>query len=250
MLHLIEFIQCKKILFDHLLYTHPSFSSLPDAVSNIDEEISRDAPISYSIFPAAATIMAMCCGTVFANTAIPEVTPQALIKDIRQGGYVLYLRHTTTEKDFADQITAVMGDCSTQRMLSAKGWQEAKQIGAAFAANSIPVAEVYSSQYCRAWQTAEIAFGRRFEKEALNFEKAEDYTPEQSKAMKDRLTPLLAATPTPGFNTVIVAHDDPFEAATGHYPEPMGVMIVVKPDGVGGFTLVGQIKPGDWLFAP
>jgi hypothetical protein len=49
-----------------------------------------------------------------------------------------------------------------------------------------------------------------------------------------------------GFNTVIVGHDDPFEAATGHYPEPQGKLVVIRPDGTGGFTLVGGIDPGFW----
>lgn len=59
-----------------------------------------------------------------------------------------------------DQVSAKRGDCSTQRMLSEKGWQQSKDIDQAFESLKIPVGEVYSSQYCRAWQTADLAFNR------------------------------------------------------------------------------------------
>jgi broad specificity phosphatase PhoE len=132
-------------------------------------------------------------------------------------------------------------------MLSEEGWQQARALGAAFRRLNIPVGEVISSEYCRAWQTADLAFGRYARNAALNFEPAEDYTDAQEAAMRDRVRPLLAAAPPAGRNTVLVGHDDPFEAATGIYPEPMGVVWVVRPGGLNGFTLLGQIRPGDWV---
>jgi hypothetical protein len=55
------------------------------------------------------------------------------------------------------------------------------------------------------------------------------------------MTPHLAAMPKEGLNTVLVGHDDPFEAATGIYPEPMGVAFVIKPDRAGGFSIVADV---------
>jgi len=57
-------------------------------------------------------------------------------------------------------------------------------------------------------------------KTELNFEPAEDFTPEQMAAMKVRVTPMHSSAPATGTNTVTVGHDDPFEAAAGIYPEP------------------------------
>jgi len=65
--------------------------------------------------------------------------------------------------------------------------------------------------------------------------------------MRERTLPYLSTLPDQGLNTVVVGHDDPFEAATGTYPEPMGVAFVVKPDGSGGFEIVGNIAPNDWF---
>lgn len=169
-----------------------------------------------------------------------------LLNALKQGGYVIYFRHAQTEKDYADQVSAVMGDCSTQRMLSEVGWKQSKAIGEAFKQHSIPVGKVISSQYCRAWQTADLAFGK-YEKNAdLNFPKAEDYTPEQEAQMKAQLTPMLTALPPQGTNIVIVGHDDLFEAATGIYPDPQGMAYVLKPDGQGGFQLIANVLPEEW----
>ncbi|MBL1209843.1 MAG: histidine phosphatase family protein [Geminocystis sp. GBBB08] len=169
-----------------------------------------------------------------------------LLNALRQGGYIIYFRHAQTEKDYADQINAVMGDCSSQRMLSEVGWNQSKMIGEAFRKYSIPIGEVISSEYCRAWQTADLAFGKYVKNSALNFPKAEDYTDEQVAQMKAQLTPLLTAMPQKGTNTIIVGHDDLFEAATGIYPAPQGMAYVVKPDGKGGFDLIANMLPEEW----
>lgn len=176
-----------------------------------------------------------------------KMSGKELLSALQGGGYVIYIRHASTEKDYADQVSAEMGNCSTQRTLSEAGWKEAKGIGEAFRQYSIPVADVISSQYCRAWQTADLAFGKYVKNSALNFPKAEDYTEQQVADMKAQLTPMLVKMPPNGQNTVIVGHDDLFEAATGIYPAPQGMAYVVKPDGNGGFDLIANMLPAQWL---
>jgi phosphohistidine phosphatase SixA len=175
-----------------------------------------------------------------------KISGMPLLKALQEGGHIIYFRHAQTEKDYADQVTANPLDCSTQRMLSETGWNQAKLIGESFRKYSIPVGEVISSQYCRAWQTADLAFGK-FQKNAdLNFPKSEDYTPAQIAQMKAQLMPLLTAVPQKGTNTVIVGHDDVFEAATGIYPAPQGLAYVLTPDGKGGFELIANLTPEEW----
>lgn len=181
-----------------------------------------------------------------AQSASDDMKGRALVTALQAGGHILYMRHTATEKDYADQVAAVMGDCSTQRMLSESGWRDARRIGRALETLRAPVAEVYASQYCRAWQTADLAFGRHVKLEQLNFEPSEAYSAEQIAAMRGRVSDLLKKTPAKGYNVVYVGHDDPFEAATGIYPEPQGVVYVVHPDGANGFEIVGSIAPDAW----
>ena len=180
------------------------------------------------------------------DAAAAEMTSAELVSALKDGGHVVFIRHATTERDYADQVDATMGDCSTQRTLSEAGWREARTIGRAFERLAIPVGEVISSQYCRAWQTADLAFGRYAQTADLNFEPAEEYTEAQTTAMRERLLPHLSRVPSAGLNTVLVGHDDPFEAATGIYPEPMGITFVLRPRGDGEFDILGSIAPDAW----
>ena len=169
-----------------------------------------------------------------------------LIQKMQNGGLVLYFRHASTEKDYADQINANVNDGSTQRVLSEKRWHEAVDIGHAIKYHKIPISNVLSSEYFRAWQTAWLAFGKYEKKEVFNFLPHEEYSKEQMTVMKKRVTPFLATKHNLNGNLVIVAHDDPFEAATGIYPEPMGVCFVVEPLGNEKFRILGQISPKEW----
>jgi len=166
--------------------------------------------------------------------------------ELQNGGYVIYFRHAQTEKDYADQVTADVNNCSTQRVLSEAGLQQAITIGEGFRASAIPIGTVTSSEYCRAWATAALAFGGYEKDPALNFLPFEDYTDAQVGQMKANVTPLLVATPAAGTNNIIVGHDDIFESATGIYPDPQGIAYVVKPDGNGGFEVIANMLPEEW----
>jgi phosphohistidine phosphatase SixA len=175
-----------------------------------------------------------------------SLSKEALIKRMQKGGMVMYFRHASTEKDYADQVNANVNDGSTQRVLSEKGWHEAVHVGNAIRFYNIPVGKVISSEYFRAWQTAWLAFGE-YEKNAdLNFLPFADFTDEQMAEMKKLVVPFLSTKPDQGKNTIIVAHDDPFEASTGIYPEPQGVCFILEPQGNRKFEILGQIAPGDW----
>jgi hypothetical protein len=73
------------------------------------------------------------------ETSISSVSKEVLIKKMQKGGLVLYFRHASTEKDYADQVKADVNDGSTQRVLSEKGWHEAVHIGNAVRFYNIPV---------------------------------------------------------------------------------------------------------------
>ena len=177
-----------------------------------------------------------------------KLSGEALLTALQEGGHVIYFRHAQTERDYADQADPNMSldDCETQRKLNDVGIQQAEAIGAAFTAQEIPVGEVITSEYCRAWKTADIAFGTYEQNPQLNFLPFEDYTDEQVEEMKSNVMPLLTAAPAPGTNTVIVGHDDIFESATGIYPDPQGIAYVLTPDGNGSFTLQANMLPEEW----
>ena len=168
------------------------------------------------------------------------------LNELKRGGYVTSATPLLKGIMPTRQIpTLTLNDCSTQRKLSIDGIEEAQTMGLAFAKKEIPVGTVITSQYCRAWKTANLAFGRVDKKDdRLNFLPFENYTDQQVMLMKTRVIPLLSDLPADDFNTVIVGHDDLFEAATGIYPEPQGIAYVLKPDC--SFTLVSNMLPKEW----
>jgi len=179
----------------------------------------------------------------------PSIGKSVLLASLKDGGYVIYFRHATTVKDYADQADPLMNlnDCSSQRKLSTQGIKESHEIGMAFAAKEIPVGEIIVSEYCRSWKTANLAFGEWTIKDSrLNFLPYKDYTEDHIALMKKNAMPLLTRPPLPGTNTIIIGHDDPFEAATGIYPEPQGIAFILQPDGGKSFKIIGSVLPSEW----
>lgn len=109
----------------------------------------------------------------------------------------------------------------------------------------IPIGDVYSSQYWRAGQTADLDFGKYEKKAELNSEPAEDFTDEQVATMKANLTPFLTKKPADGVNTFVVGQDDVFDSATGIYPKPSRIAYVIKPTG-DSFDIVANLEAQEW----
>ena len=195
----------------------------------------------------SALLIALSVQGASAQTNVLD-RPSAWLASLQQGGYVLYLRHTETKRDWADQAspTLDLSDCATQRQLSERGVSQAVQIGHAIEAMRIPIKTILSSDYCRAKDTAHHAFGQYTTDSRLNFLACEECSDLQSATYALRVRPLLSTIPPAGTNTVLVGHDDPFEAATGIYPEPMGVTYIIQPQGSEKFEVKAFINPGDW----
>lgn len=72
-----------------------------------------------------------------------------------QDGLVVLYRHAIAPGG-GDPADFRLGDCSTQRNLSAEGRQQARDIGRELRRNRVPVDEVRSSRWCRARDTARL----------------------------------------------------------------------------------------------
>ena len=178
-----------------------------------------------------------------------RIGKSSLLASLKDGGYVIYFRHATTEKDYADQADPLMrlDDCNSQRKLSTQGINESYEIGKAFASEGIPVDEIIVSEYCRSWKTANFAFGEWTQKDSrLNFLPYKDYTEDHIALMKKNVIPLLTRPPLPGTNTIIIGHDDIFEAATGIYPEPQGIAYILQTEGKNSFKIITSVLPSEW----
>src|SRR5262249_55819076 len=89
----------------------------------------------------------------------PAQADDALLRNLRDGGYVIVMRHATSPGS-GDPANFKLDDCTTQRNLSDDGRDQARRIGATLNKERVPIGRVLSSRWCRALETGRLAFGR------------------------------------------------------------------------------------------
>jgi phosphohistidine phosphatase SixA len=160
--------------------------------------------------------------------------------NLKQGGYVVLMRHATAEKT-GDPLLLKIDDCSVQRNLSPKGQQEASLIGRVFRSRSVPVAEVLSSRYCRTRETAELAFARVTTWQPLDLLFA---LPDQDRETRTEIVAQRIGSYTGKDNLIMITHLPNIDALTLELVEPGGFLIL-KPDHEGSFDIVGYFTPDE-----
>lgn len=168
---------------------------------------------------------------------------QNLTDALKKGGFNIFIRHTSTDALPADQDKPDLADCKTQRGLSRQGRIEARAIGQAVDQLQIPVGQVLASPYCRAMETARLAFARATANDALIEQKPQNDA--TAKVAEAGLRPLLAAVPASGTNTMLVSHGFNLRSISGFGPAE-GEAAVYLPDGKGGFALVARMPVAKW----
>jgi len=197
----------------------------------------------------AIALAAACLGVaqpvvgqaIDAVRAAPPLAGAPLVAALRQGGYVLYFRHTSTDFGQNDDRMTGYEDCARQRNLTDAGRAEARAIGAHIRALGIPIGRVLASPFCRTRETAELIFGRAAVTNAVRGGPAQ--------ADDDRyaeLKALFAAPVAGGVDLVIVSHGNPYRAIVGGPYLAEGEAAVIEPRGKEGFRVVAQIRKDEW----
>jgi broad specificity phosphatase PhoE len=161
------------------------------------------------------------------------------IERLDEGGYVVMLRHATAP-GVGDPESFRLGDCATQRNLSDQGRVQARRLGEHLRAQGIAAAEVYSSQWCRCLETAELLdLGPVEQLPALNsfFSR-----PAERAANLAALRRFLADLAEDGPPVILVTHQVTISAITGS-GTVSGEAIVLAVDGTGQPPVVGTIAP-------
>ncbi len=177
------------------------------------------------------------------------LTDLALVEVLRNGGYNIYFRHVSTDWSQSDGLRQaddwLSCDPAQMRQLSEPGRADAVAIGDAIRSLEIPVGEILASPYCRTVETARLMkLGEvTATTEVMNLRAAEYFGGRAAIVATARA--LLARSPRPGTNRIIVAHGNVAQASTPVYPAE-GEGVVFRPDGNDGFYLVGRINPTDW----
>ena len=195
------------------------------------------------------------CADMPAKSSIPipqsqtfvekPITP-ALLKEIRKGGYVLYMRHGNTDNSRPDRVPSVdLNDCNTQRPLSDAGRSLMKQVGRALREAKIPLGEIQVSPMCRTKESAELAIGNKFELvEPLMY--SANMTSEEKKPRIVALKKILLVPVKPGGNRLLIAHAPNMDDLIGFFVKPEGTVLVFGQQGPLGYEYLASIHPDDW----
>ena len=212
--------------------------------------------------PLLALAAAIGLGATVARAA---TLTQEAFGNLKVGGFVVVLRHGMTDEGpgFAEDKSPLdLANCADQAALSEAGRAQARAIGAAFAAASIPVGKVLASGYCRALEMGRLAFGRVEASDALLLR---TYVPIPGAPAplpwSQRVAQLRSwlgvppdwwfkPPPATPINTILITHFPNIKAALG-VDIDFGSAVIVRPSGTGDFRLVARISGDEWgLLAP
>jgi broad specificity phosphatase PhoE len=158
---------------------------------------------------------------------------------LRAGGHIALMRHTSAPGGAGDPPGFTLGDCTTQRNLSAEGRVEAEAMGARIKAEGVVFEKILSSPWCRCVDTARLMDLGPVETEPTfsNVVVLSD----QREALTAGAQALIQAWSGPG-NLLIVTHGANIRALTGISPAS-GEIVVTRLGVNGSIEPVGRIPP-------
>jgi broad specificity phosphatase PhoE len=206
------------------------------------EEHMKQSSIWFGIFFAALCSL---------GASAQSVEMQALLSALKQGGYVIVLRHGATNRDQADTDPLNFDNVPAQRVLSTQGRAQAKQLGEAFKTLDIRFGQVYTSKFNRAVETGRLATGLDVISTPDLTEGGLVVTPIENDRRTEALRKLAATPPMTGTNTLIVTHKPNILDAFGKdwFEVKEGEASVFKPDGAGTTVVVGRVQLAEWIKA-
>jgi phosphohistidine phosphatase SixA len=172
---------------------------------------------------------------------------KALAQALREGGHVILLRHGATFSNQADTDPFNLADVTKQRKLNDKGKELAKAFGEAIRAAGVPVGEVYTSQFNRAYETALLAGFKGIETTADLSEGGLVVTPDENNRRAKALRDMLAKAPDKGKNNILITHKPNIIDALGKdwFDVKEGEASIFKPEG-GKYRLIARVQMEDW----
>lgn len=144
---------------------------------------------------------------------------------LKEGRAMLLMRHANAPGT-GDPPGFILERCDTQRNLDARGRAQAEAWGDRLRRHGITDARVYSSQYCRALDTARLlALGEVIPTPELNsFFLRRSQRSEQTQALRRFVAGL-----EPGLPVVLVSHQVNITALTSRFPASGEALILALP---------------------
>jgi len=176
-------------------------------------------------------------GTVNAQ----QLQGDALVKALRQGGYVIVMRHASSPRDVPDKAAANPDNTKPERQLDPEGRASATAMGKALRDLKIPIGTVLTSPTYRALETiryAQVGKPEAFPELGDNGQSMAGGTEAQATWLRKKVTEFPKGT-----NTLIVTHmpnmSRAFPESTANLAD--GEAIIFGPSG-----LVARVKIETW----
>lgn len=172
---------------------------------------------------------------------------QPLIDALREGGYVLLMRHASSPTARPEKAVADRENTTLERQLDKTGRNTSRAMGAAMRALHLPIREILSSPTYRALETVRIAGLPQPRTAAELGDGGQSMQPLQPSPAA-WLRNLVATVPAPGTDTLIITHAPNIIAAFGANLADVadGEILVFRPDGNRDAMLAGRIKIEQW----
>lgn len=178
-----------------------------------------------------------------------------IVPKLKQGGYVLVVRHGATDERQKDVYPFVFDDMTKQRQLSDQGRKDAREIGVAIRTLGISIGQIYSSKLHRAMETGSLISGAPL----TPVNELTDSGAGSAAAMAnpnggntkigDGIRALVNKTPAPGTNTLLVTHKpnvvDAFGKEFADVKE--AETLIYRPNASGPPTLIGRVQASEWI---
>ncbi len=157
-----------------------------------------------------------------------------LTNQLQDGNKLIFIRHAYAPGN-GDPNNFNLNDCSTQRNLSKEGRKQAQKIGEFFKKNKFKIEKVFSSEWCRCKETAEIAFKDYSTKNFLNSFYSSKYAKNKTKQIEqlnDYVSQIKSST-----NIVFVTHYVLISEVLNYAPSSGEIVVSDK-----NFNMIGSVE--------
>ena len=163
----------------------------------------------------------------------------AAVRALSQGGHAILMRHAKVSGHARALALDPKGNCANEDNLSDEGRVQAQRLKAMLDKAGVRFDAVLTSPFCRAKDTAQLAFGRATVDPNLTALELGSQAEAQSRTKA--ITALLARHAGKG-NVALVTHRPNIDALTMEIVEE-GEAIVAKIQPSGELDVVGRVKP-------
>jgi phosphohistidine phosphatase SixA len=173
-----------------------------------------------------------------------ELAGEQLIDALREGGYVIVMRHASSPRALPDEATANPDNINRERQLDETGRTQAAAMGEAVRSRGIRITEVLSSPTYRAIETA-----RRMGYSEIR--PVDELSNEGMRASGEEYTAWLRANVAvrpDADNRLLITHGPNVSAAFPEYAADMGEgeALVFRPGAAGDPAMVARLAITDW----